>query len=204
MIKNIIFDYSGPIRETVECSLSIVNSMLRKFGVKELSAEEMRKNWKQPFMEFYNKYIPGLTIEEEIELYKKAIKEYGQGKACPGIIDLIKDLKKSGKKMAIVSSDFPELVLPELEKFGIKGLFDEISLGMHDKQEAVEDLLVKNNFRPEETIFVGDSAHEIEVGKKAGTKTAAVLWGIDTEEKLRKAQPDFAVKNVEELRQILI
>ena len=45
--------------------------------------------------------------------------------------------------------------------------------------------------RPETTVFVGDSPHDMASGRAAGVRTAAALWGPFPRETLEPHQPDF-------------
>ena len=80
--------------------------------------------------------------------------------------------------MVVLSSDSEETILPEIKKFNLENVFNELAVNVHDKSEVIEDLIENNNFRKKETVFIGDTNHEIEVGKKAGIKTVAVTWGL--------------------------
>jgi len=42
--KNIIFDWSGVIKDALECHLWTVNRIFKKFGAKEISMEELKEN----------------------------------------------------------------------------------------------------------------------------------------------------------------
>lgn len=199
MIKNIIFDWSGVINDSVEFNHIVVNKIFKEFGANEISLEEFKNNWEQPFMLFYNRYLPDLTFEEEKEAYKRVIKDKLVGKPFPGIVDLIKKFKEKEIKMVILSSDFPQTLLPEITSFGLDDIFIDVVTDVHDKLEGVKELIKKNNFKKEETIFIGDSNHEIEVGKIVGIKTGAVTWGFCTKEKLASLKPDFLITNLSEL-----
>lgn len=205
MVKNIIFDWSGVIKDAVLGHLWIVNQIFKKFGAKEISLEELRENWVQPYMRFYDKYLPDLTIEKEQDAYKKAISECPQeAKPFSGIAELIKKFKEKGIRMAVLSSDLSDTILPEVEKFGLKGVFEEIVSDSHDKEESISGIMKRNNFRPEETIFIGDSNHEVEVGKNNNIKTAAITWGFASEKNLKLANPDFIIHNLKELEEIIL
>ena len=52
---------------------------------------------------------------------------------------------------------------------------------------------------PEETVFVGDSRHDIECGRAAGVKTAAVLWGPFARAHLEDLAPDYWLERPEDL-----
>lgn len=204
--KNIIFDWSGVIKDAVEDHVWVVNRMFKNLRGKEIDLEEMRQNWEQPYMKFWNKYYPEMTLEQEQKAYYEAIlsKDCPPPKPYPGIVELIKKLKRKGFFMAILSSDAPETVFPEIKKFGLENIFDDLEVKVHDKSEMIEDLIKRNNFLKKETVFVGDTNHEIEVGKQAGIKTIAVTWGFYPENRLKVLNPDFLVHNIKELEEILL
>ena len=64
-------------------------------------------------------------------------------------------------------------------------------------------IVTKNSLNKDDTVFIGDSNHEIEVGKKLGIKTVAVTWGFNSENKLKSHNPDFIAHNSEELGGII-
>jgi len=206
MFRNIIFDWSGVIKDAVVHLDWVVNRMFQDFGGGQMTIREIRENWEQPYMKFWNKYFPELKLEEEQKIYYKAIsdKDCPKAGAYPGIVDFIKRLKSKGVSMVILSSDPPETLFPEMEQFGLENIFDEAVVKIHDKSEEIEGLIMRNNFKKEETVFIGDSNHEIEVGKQAGIKTVAVTWGFGTEEKLKAKGPDYLVHNIKELEDALL
>lgn len=203
MIKNIIFDWSGVIKDCVDDQIFIVNKIFQEFGATSISLQEFRDNWTQPYMTFYNKYLPDLTLEQEQLAYKKAIMNQPMARPYPGISEVITNLKQMGIKMVVVSSDFPETLYSEINQFSLKDIFIDIATDAHDKLVAMKDLISKHNFDKAETIVVGDSNHEIEAGKSIGIKTMGVTWGFTNEDKITAANPDFIVRNLDELRKIL-
>lgn len=204
MIDNIIFDWSGVIKDCVLSHLVITNKIFKQFGGKEISLDEFREEWRQPFMLFYKKYLPNITIEQEQLAYRKAILEGPKAEQYKNISNLIKKIKRAGKKVMVVSSDDPETILPEIKSFGLEGIFDEVVFGLQDKEEVCRKIMDKNNFDKEQTIFIGDSNHEIEVGKKIGIKTGAVTWGFNSEERLKSENPDFVFHDLEELEKVVL
>jgi len=206
MSKNIIFDWSGVIKDALECHLWIVNEIFKELGIKEISGEELHENWEQPHMLFYNKYLPDLTEEEELVLYKKAIlsNDCPESKPADGICDLIKKLKERGYFLGVISSDFPETLLGEIEEYGLEDIFDDVKTESAIKGDSLKEMIEKHNLNPENTYFIGDSNHEIIAGKENGTKTIAVTWGFNTEEYLKSKDPDYLVHNIKELENILL
>jgi len=73
-----------------------------------------------------------------------------------------------------------------------------------DKEKDILNLIKKNNFISSQTIFIGDSNHKIEVGKKVGILTGAVTWGFALEKNLKKQNPDFIIHSMDDLRNIIL
>ena len=157
-------------------------------------------------MPFYNKYLPNLTEAEEIEAYKEVIlsKECPGSKDYSGIVELIKNLKKENYFLGVISTDFPDTIIPEIKEFGLENIFDEVITRSDDKIISLKNMLEKFQINPEKTCFIGDSNHEIIAGKKTGVKTIAVTWGFNKEEYLELKNPDYLVHNVKELENILL
>jgi phosphoglycolate phosphatase len=205
MSKNIIFDWSGVIKDCIESHLWVVNKMFKGFGINELSMEELKENWEQPYMLFFNKYLPDLNLKDEQIAYRKAIldKDCPKSRIYPGIDNLIKELKKRGDFLGVITSDFPITIYPEIKSYGLEDIFNEILMDIYDKAGALNDLIKKRNLDPKDTFFIGDSTQEIKAGKGAGIKTVAVTWGFDKEKKLKTENPDFLAKDINELEKIL-
>ena len=206
MFKNIIFDWSGVVKDALECHLWIVNEIFKELGIKEISGKELQENWEQPHMIFYNKYLPNLTEIEELSLYKKAIlrSDCPKSKPVSEMCELIKKLKDRGYFLGVISSDLPETIFPEIEEYGLEDIFDDVVTQSEIKGKSLEEMIEKYNLNPENTYFIGDSNHEIIAGKENGIKTIAVTWGFNTEEYLKLKRPDYLAHNVKELEKILL
>lgn len=54
MIKNIIFDWSGVIKDAFDAHVWVVNKMLETWGSeKRFTYDELKENWEQPYMNFW-------------------------------------------------------------------------------------------------------------------------------------------------------
>lgn len=206
MINNIIFDWAGVINDCKHIFYLTMVEMFKKHDLTPITMEELQSVWVQPYMLFYNKYFPNISREEEAKMYREL---YGQvtekhpPKPYPGIVDLIKKAKEQDKKMIIISSDHPQFLLPEIEKFGLQGIFQEINGDIHDKAEDLPQTIKRNGFHPQETIFFGDSIHEVKAGKSVSVFTGAVTWGVSSRKKLAEAEPDYLVDTLADMQKII-
>jgi phosphoglycolate phosphatase len=55
---------------------------------------------------------------------------------------------------------------------------------------------------PEHILYVGDTATDMQTGKRAGMKTAGVLWGFRGIDELEENGADFIVGTPEEIVQL--
>jgi phosphoglycolate phosphatase-like HAD superfamily hydrolase len=53
--------------------------------------------------------------------------------------------------------------------------------------------------RPEECLFVGDSASDMEAGRRAGVKICAVRYGYGDHTEMAKWEPDYWVDDLGDL-----
>ena len=51
MIKNIIFDWSGVVKDAVKIHLCVVNKMFDEFGVDRITLDELKENWVENYLE---------------------------------------------------------------------------------------------------------------------------------------------------------
>lgn len=213
MIKNIIFDWSGVIGNDLTVVYHSIMLMFKKLGAKEISLEEFKREWEQPYMNFYKKYGMFTTsdnekdLKEEQALYKDCyaatFNKYPP-QLFPGIKEALQKFKNAGIKMIVLSSNSRENILSDIENFGLQGIFSEINSDVHNKAVNIKETLQRNGFEPAETVFVGDTVHEVESGKSVGIKTLSVTWGFNNEDKLKAANPDFIAHNLQEFESIIL
>lgn len=205
MFQNIIFDWSGVINDNANAVYQSTMAIFDFLKVKQIYFEEFKREWRQPYMDFYHKYIPNMNLTQELkDIYLQNILKYDQNKSFPGIVDLIKKIKNNGLKIFIITSDLSETITNQLKAFDLENIFDEVIVESHDKTSDLENLVKKYSMDLSKTVFIGDSNHEIESGQKIGTKTISVTWGFCLEEILKSYNPDYIVHDLIELENIIL
>ena len=82
-----------------------------------------------------------------------------------------------------------------LQKFGVIHHFEHVqgTDGFPAKPEP--DVILKTielfGVRPDDCLFIGDSAADVEAGKRAGVKVCAVSYGYGNHAQMRSLQPDY-------------
>lgn len=202
-IQNIIFDWSGTISDDFKPVYLAIMTIFNHYGLKKLSEETFRKEFELPYMNFYKRYIPGISKSEQDKLYSKAIHEVGEPTMYLSVLNTLDILKKKKIKMAVLSSHPNSKLLKEAISYGIKDFFADINGSVHDKVEEIQRIMGKNNFEPDETLYVGDMVHDIDAAKKAGIKVAVLTWGYDSKEKLSPHKPDYIFNDIKEILSLI-
>ena len=151
--------------------------------------------------------------KEEIEAMVQTYRTYNLThhdalvKPYEGVVEEIRRLKEKRKRLGVVTSKLRDGAMRGIRISGLDEAF-EIVVGCDDVThfkphpepvlKAVEELGVS----PRETVFVGDSRHDMECGRAAGVKTAAVLWGPFDRAHLEDLRPDYWLEKPGDLRQL--
>lgn len=204
MIRNIIFDWSGVLDDNFDVTHHIINKLFAKYGAEPISKTELKRNWRQPYMEFYNQYLPNLTEGKEQDFFFAEHQKLPPFKFGRGLRELLEQFDEAGLKMIILSSDPSGSIESKLKQVGSEKLFDKIYHDIHDKRKIIKQVLTENNLDPKETVIVGDTPHEIDTGRVGNIKTIAVTWGYKSRAVLEKAKPDWIADTPAELGKILI
>lgn len=128
-------------------------------------------------------------------------------KPYEGIVEEVVKLHRNRKRLGLVTSKFTSGAERGLKLVGLEQAF-EIIVGAdsvtHPKPhpEPVLKALELLDADAEGTVFIGDSRHDLECGRAAGVKTAAVLWGPFKRSELEDLAPDFWLEKPEQLTQL--
>lgn len=203
MIHNLIFDWSGVISDNIRNVYSVAMVIFKKYGAEPITLEEFRETWDQPYMVFYDKHLPAVSLADEAVLFRNEIMKRPPASAFPGVPEVLRKLRQSGKHMIVISGDIRETIFPEIERFGLAGVFSEVNYNIHDKVAVIEEIVARNRFQKSRTMFIGDTTHEVEAGRKAGMLAGVVTWGYKPEAQLRAAQPDMIFRTVGDLANLI-
>ncbi len=123
----------------------------------------------------------------------------------PGVLETLAELKRHNVSMGVVSNkpqNFTKRIIDELDLgsfFPVVMGGDSIAVKKPDPGpllHALEDLGCKAG---ETAIMVGDSGNDIEAGRRAGCRTAAVTYGFASKEELKRYRPDLLLADLREL-----
>ena len=125
-----------------------------------------------------------------------------------GVIDTLALLFQRGHPMAVVTSKGNAMMDRGLKFIGADE-YIEVAIGydsvhIHKPDPfPVRAALDKLAYAPHETVFVGDSPHDINSGNAAGVTTIAALWGPFTKAMLAPHNPTHFLDRIQDLPALL-
>lgn len=211
-IKYALFDFDGTLVDSNEAVISTLNLTAIKHRGKPFTNEELNEVLGKP-IEDQVRILSEDQIESLSEFYKIQYRKVRDSltKSYEGVEEMLLKLKARGIKIGIVSNKGRNGIDHGIEMFGLQDLID-FSVSKNDVTQPKPNPegiylalqgLGGTEKELEETIFVGDSGHDIESGKRAGCKTILVGWTLLALEPLKAMGPDYIAQTPEDLYQYI-
>jgi phosphoglycolate phosphatase/pyrophosphatase PpaX len=145
------------------------------------------------------------------EHYDEGVEQYlyhykALHKCCPkpfeGMEDIMRELKKKGIRIAMVTGKGKKSTDITLEYFEITDLFECIETGSINgsrKSEGISCVLNYFKIKPEEAYYIGDAPSDIVASQQVGVRIISAAWadGVDLEE-LKRLKPDKLMFTIKE------
>lgn len=123
----------------------------------------------------------------------------------PGVVEGLSALAGRQLPLAVVTSKGREMAERTLRVCGLDEHFDaivtadDVARGKPDPEPVFTALQRLGGRRPERVLFVGDAPMDVEAGRTAGVRTAAVAWGAFSLEALLPMHPDYVFNAFDEV-----
>lgn len=204
MIKGVIFDWNGTLSDDIPRIFAVAMKTSEKLGGRILSLKEYRRLVRNPYMPFYRDLGCTASKKDTNRWYQYYLNRSKiPVRLFPDAVNVLKFLKSLGIMVGIVSSHPSYALRAEARKYGIGKYLDFMRGDVHAKRYHIAVFLKLHKLKPEEVVFVGDMANDIEEGRKCGVITAAYLRGVDSREKLLAQKPDIVLSRLSALMKYL-
>jgi len=209
MINTLIFDFDGTIIDTNLIIAKGLNLFSRAYRGSRLSQHELEQLTGKPLHD----QMAALNSERADEMTARFRQWYAQRhdaltRAFHGMDELFEDLRKFRFNLAIVTNNSKEGVQMGLRHLGMHHLFHTVItcddvMEKKPSPEGVYLALKLMNVRPEEALFIGDSAGDLLASRRAGVANVLVGWTSIKRETLMVHQPDFIIEHPMELLEVV-
>lgn len=209
-MKTLIFDFDGTLCDTCGMIVDAMQYVVTQQGFPTPTPDECRATIGLPADDCFAA-LTGLDAEgshrctmlyDSIEMASE--ERLRLVKPFPGVKECLTKLKEQGYEMTIATSRRDFSVRKMLDMYEMRDFFSIILAPEQVKHgKPAPDLALKimemTGSTPEETLVIGDSHFDIQMGRNAGCHTCAVTFGNGTRAELESAQADFLVDNFQQL-----
>lgn len=183
---SVLFDLDGTVLDTSSGILKAVDGTIRQCGFPDIPWEQKRSMIGPPIQRSLQR-IYGLTAEQTAEAASVFRQLYAEkylmdAVPYPGIHELLRRLREDGWKVGIATykrDDYAQRLMGEM---GISALCD-VALGSDGKQQTKADIIQiclrgMECPHPSACVMVGDTVHDWEGARNAGTAFVGVTYGF--------------------------
>lgn len=183
-----IFDLDGTLLDSLTDLYLSCNHALKAFGLPERTLEEVRIFVGNGVRKLMERAVPGGSehpqFDEVYTLFRQYYMQHNLDHTCPypGILDMLRQLKDNGCKMAIVSNKFYAATQALAHHF-FDGLI-EVAIGEREdiRKKPAPDTVIEAmrqlGVGRELCVYVGDSDVDIDTAKNCNIPCISVLWGF--------------------------
>lgn len=184
MYKCIVFDFDGTLIDSNYLIEETIKATAKNILDVDVTEDKIKSMWGKVLVEQMADLDPH-KVEELSKYYSSYYRSNRDAHTTifDGILEMLEQLNQLGCQMGIVTNKGTGGLEHGLQLFDMNKYF-EIALSKSDvvmKKPHPEGLLkVMEHFDASqaETLFVGDSIHDIECGNRAGVDTVLVGWTV--------------------------
>jgi pyrophosphatase PpaX len=198
-LSTFLFDLDGTLIDSIELILTSYRHTLKIHRGIEPPDEVWMKGLGTPLWVQFREWTEDPA---EIQAMVATYREYNLAnhdrmvRPYDGVVEQVRRLKTCGKTLGLVTSKLRGGALRGLRVADLESEFDVV-VGSDEVEhpkphpEPVLKALERLGRPAAGTVFIGDSRHDLECGRAAGVRTAAVLWGPFGRSDLEDLAPDY-------------
>lgn len=187
-----VFDLDGTLLSTLNDLAASTNYALRTHGMPEHSVDDVRLFVGNGVKKLMERAIPnGLSNPDFEATYADFRKHYMEHsldttQPYPGIMEVLAELKRRGKHIAVVSNKFYAATQDLCRHFF--GSYVEVAIGERETirkkpaPDTVIEALRQLGVGKDGAVYIGDSDVDIETARNSGLPCISVLWGFRDKE----------------------
>ncbi|MBR3450971.1 MAG: HAD family hydrolase [Bacteroidales bacterium] len=206
----IIFDFDGTLADTRRGILDTAQEVLRRMGREPADEQALAATIGLPLRENFTRGA-GFSepeADEAVAIYRSIFDEVAVPSitAFPGVEEVLSTLAARGIPMAVATSRGQRSLELLMHHLGLdRYIPPERCFGVETvarpkpAPDIIYVILGKLGVKPEETLVVGDTTFDIEMGKAAGCFTCGVSYGNQSAGQLAGASPDYLLDDLRKL-----
>jgi pyrophosphatase PpaX len=205
-IEGVLFDWDGTLINSYQADASAYLSMFKEMGI-AWGIEELEKHYSPNWYQVYSAAgLPRKRWEDADRLWRAYYAAH-RPNLIAGARRVLARIHNA-HDLGLVTSGDRDRVTRQLREFRLTTLFTARvcsgdTLRKKPHPEPLRLALRQMKLATSACVYVGDSAQDVEMARRAGVRAIGVLGPFPTEKRLRAAKPDFLIASLEELPDIL-
>jgi HAD superfamily hydrolase (TIGR01509 family) len=200
-----LFDIDGTLLDSAADICGAARDTLEAAGATGLTDVQLRSYIGYHLKELFEDVFPGISEERSDELLRTyraiyPLREHRSTRIYDGVPEMLSALGGLKSTATTKGSETARIVLTQ---FGLVDYFDHVQgtdgFPCKPEPDVILRSLQKFGVAPEQCLFIGDAAPDMEAGRRAGVKTCGVSWGYGDVAAMRKQTPDYWITNPLEL-----
>lgn len=207
----ILLDWDGNIAHTLDLWPDALDEVLQKRGFSLTRQQLIESTW--GFVAYVTKQVnisPEEATKAMNEANKIVVSRSPHVELFPDAPEVLRELKESGKHLALITTSERRMVTPALEKYNIADLFETIitddDIEKAERKPNPKPLLMaleRMGGTPDKAIMVGDRDKDIVAGHNAGTDSV-LFCSVEHQrhyslEKLMEHKPTYFISEFRDL-----
>jgi phosphoglycolate phosphatase len=193
--RHIIWDWNGTLLDDLEHNVATMNWLLSSEGLPSITVDHHREHFGFPVRDYYEKLGFDVSTARFPVLCQQFNARFHENidrcTLAAGSMELVEQLRMMGKKQSILSATEQETLSRSVAQFGIDHYFDHVCGIANDQAASKLDrghaLLAESGIDPRDTVLIGDTIHDLEVGKALDVEVVLLAHGHQSSERLRAA-----------------
>jgi len=210
-INCIVFDLDGTLFSSHESIYYCTLKTFEKLGMNpKMDLEKFNNMIGLHFVDIFEKFgIKNVDFNKFIKIYKELYFDFiDLTKPHYGLYETIEKLKKKKVKLALLTTKSQIQAERIMQHFHLDKKFDLImgrrpGIEIKPSPMPLKVIMKELDCESSKTIMVGDAEIDVQCGRAAGAKTAAVTFGYRSEADLLKEKPDFIINNLPQILDLL-
>lgn len=204
-----LFDFDYTLADSSRGIVTCFRIVLNRHHYTDVTDEAIKRTIGKTLEESFS-ILSGVTDPEQLTAFRKEYRLEADvhmnvnTRLFPDTLSTLKELKKRGARIGIISTKYRFRILSFLEDYLPEDFLD-IVVGGEDvtapkpSPEGVLFALEHLGSSPQETLYIGDSTVDAETAQNAGVDFAGVLNGMTTAEELREYPHRIIMNTLSEL-----
>ena len=205
-IEGVLFDWDGTLIDSYHADASAYLAMFDEMGI-PWGIEELEKNYSPDWYQVYRSAgLPRRRWPDADRAWRAHYANH-RPKLNAGVRRVLARLG-GAHPLGLVTSGDRDRVTRQLREFGLTTLFaarvcSGDTLRKKPHPQPLRLALRQMKLDPSACVYVGDAPQDVEMAQRAGVRAIGVLGPFPTEKRLRAARPEFLIRSIEELPDLL-